>query len=230
MFCRSVLRYTTYSKAPAYSLSCAQTRSSNSLITDSAAGATAFSCGLKTYNGAIGVEPIDKRPCGTVLEAAKRQGFSTGLVATSRITHATPASFYAHVVDRDLESDIARFLVGLGPQGQSVDIALGGGLCFFLPNTTDTSCRTDDLDLIDTAQKAGTTIVRGMKAFREFSDTAARGDDKPVLGLFADDHMDYEIDRQHNEHLATEQPSLKEMTAQALRRLKTLGDDGKGFL
>lgn len=77
-----------------------RTRSSNSLVTDSAAGATAFSCGIHTYNGAIGVEAEGKTPVGTVLEAAKRQGFSTGLVTTSRITHATPASFYAHVVDR----------------------------------------------------------------------------------------------------------------------------------
>ncbi|RKO88662.1 alkaline-phosphatase-like protein, partial [Blyttiomyces helicus] len=76
-----------------------RTRSSSSLVTDSAAGATAFSCGVKTYNGAIGVFP-DGRPCGTVLEAAKAIGYHTGLVATSRITHATPASFASHVSSR----------------------------------------------------------------------------------------------------------------------------------
>lgn len=73
-----------------------RTRSSNSLVTDSAAGATAFSCAMKTFNGAIGVDPM-KKSCGTVLEAAKLNGFATGLVVTSRITHATPASFAAHV-------------------------------------------------------------------------------------------------------------------------------------
>ncbi|RKP19681.1 alkaline phosphatase-like protein [Rozella allomycis CSF55] len=72
-----------------------RTRSSSSLVTDSAAGATAFSCGLKSYNGAIG--------------AAKAKGLKTGLVATSRITHATPASFSAHVVHRDMENLIAEY-------------------------------------------------------------------------------------------------------------------------
>lgn len=105
-----------------------------------------------------------------------------------RITHATPASFYAHVVDRDLESEIATFLVGDGPQGQSVDIALGGGLCFFLPNSTSVSCRTDDRDLIDKAQKAGYTVLRGVKSFREWrEDDSGASNDGPVIGLFADD-------------------------------------------
>lgn len=60
-----------------------RTRSSDSLVTDSAAGATAFSCGMKSYNGAIAVEPENRDPCGTVLEAAKHQGYCTGLVVTS---------------------------------------------------------------------------------------------------------------------------------------------------
>ena len=60
-----------------------RTRSTNSLVTDSAAGATAFSCGRKSYNGAIGMLP-GHRPCGTVLEAAKKAGFKTGLVVTAR--------------------------------------------------------------------------------------------------------------------------------------------------
>ena len=62
-----------------------RTRSTNSLVTDSAAGATAFSCAKKSYNGAISVLP-DHSPCGTVLEAAKKSGYMTGLVVTTRIT------------------------------------------------------------------------------------------------------------------------------------------------
>jgi alkaline phosphatase len=65
-------------------------------ITDSASGATAFSIGKKTYNGAIGVDR-DTIPRETILEWAAKKGKSTGVVATSSITHATPASFYAHV-------------------------------------------------------------------------------------------------------------------------------------
>ena len=76
-----------------------KTHSSDNLITDSAAGATAYSCGLKTYNGAIGVDP-NQIPCKTILELAEEKGLSTGLVSTSSITHATPASFASHVVQR----------------------------------------------------------------------------------------------------------------------------------
>lgn len=61
--------------------------SSDSLITDSAAGATAFSCGLKSYNGAIGVDE-EAGACGTVFEAAKEKGWATGVVVTSRLTDA----------------------------------------------------------------------------------------------------------------------------------------------
>ena len=62
-----------------------RTRSSNSLVTDSAAGATAFACGKKSYNGAISVLP-GHSPCGTVLEAAHKAGYMTGLVVTTRLT------------------------------------------------------------------------------------------------------------------------------------------------
>jgi len=67
-----------------------RTQASDSLVTDSAASATAFACGVKTYNAAIGVDD-DVQPVGSILEAAHLQGFKTGLIATSRITHATPA-------------------------------------------------------------------------------------------------------------------------------------------
>lgn len=65
-----------------------RTRSSNRLVTDSAAGATAFSCGKKSYNGAISILP-DSSPCGSVLEAAKKDGYHTGLVVTTDITVST---------------------------------------------------------------------------------------------------------------------------------------------
>ena len=95
------------------------------MITDSAAGATAFSCGIKTYNRAIGMDPL-KRPCGTVLEAARRQGYKTGMVVTAKITDATPASFASHVVDRNYENTIAEHLIGNGLLNRSVDLLFGG--------------------------------------------------------------------------------------------------------
>lgn len=109
-----------------------KTHSSSHLITDSAAGATAFSCGCKTYNGAIGVTKA-KAPCLTILEQAEKNGLATGLVATCSITHATPAAFFAHVNSRAETEDIARFLVQ-----SDLDLFIGGGMDAFNKRKTDT--------------------------------------------------------------------------------------------
>jgi alkaline phosphatase len=108
-----------------------KTHSANKLITDSGAGATAFACGCKTFNGAIGV-CADKTPSITILEQAERQGLATGLVATSSITHATPASFIAHVDDRSNYEDIAVFFLQT-----DIDLFIGGGLKHFNERSTD---------------------------------------------------------------------------------------------
>lgn len=128
-----------------------RTRSSNSLVTDSAAGATAFSCGLKSYNGAISMLP-DHTPCGTILEAAKKAGYLTGLVVTTDITDATPACFASHVNMRFEGDAIASQEVGEHPLGRVVDLMLGGGRCHFLPNSTSGSCRQDGRDVTKLAQ------------------------------------------------------------------------------
>ncbi|KAI8647491.1 alkaline-phosphatase-like protein [Parasitella parasitica] len=142
-----------------------RTRSSSTLVTDSAAGATAFSCNMKTYNGAVGVGP-KLNPCGTVLESAKHgQGMLTGLVATSRITHATPASFSAHVQDRDNENAIAIQQIGDNPLGRSVDLMFGGGYCHFLPISKDGGCRSDSRNLLEEASSSynWTTVIHNSK-------------------------------------------------------------------
>lgn len=102
-----------------------RTHSSNRLVTDSAAGATAFSCGCKTYNGAIGM-CANKKPCTTILEEARRAEKAIGLVTTSSITHATPAAFIAHVDDRAQMEDIAAFFLKTLP-----DLFIGGGMKYF---------------------------------------------------------------------------------------------------
>jgi alkaline phosphatase len=67
-----------------------------------------------------------RRPCGTLLEAAKRQGYKTGMVVTAKITDATPACFASHVLDRDYENTIAQQLIGQGPLNRTVDLMFGG--------------------------------------------------------------------------------------------------------
>ena len=102
-----------------------KTSSSSDLITDSAAGATAFASGIKTYNGAIGVNS-DTIPVPTLLEEVSKKGLSTGLIATSSIVHATPASFFSHVKYRRQYEDIAAFM-----PTSDVDFFAGGGTKFF---------------------------------------------------------------------------------------------------
>jgi alkaline phosphatase len=102
-----------------------KTSASNDLITDSASAATAFASGVKTYNGAIGVDK-DTTSVETIVELLSKRDKSTGLIATSSITHATPACFYAHVPDRGSAYDIAAFL----PKSD-IDFFAGGGLKYF---------------------------------------------------------------------------------------------------
>lgn len=97
----------------------------DNLVTDSAAGATAFSAGVKTYNGAIGVD-ADTNRVETILEEAEAKGLATGLVASSTIVHATPASFFAHNKSRNNYEEIAADLVRT-----EVDYWVGGGKQFF---------------------------------------------------------------------------------------------------
>ena len=103
----------------------------NDLITDSAAGATAFACGVKTYNNAIGVSP-DTVAVESILEEAKLQGKATGVVVTSIIVHATPASFYAHQPLRVFYEDIA-----LDRMDEEVDFVVGGGKAYFNQRKND---------------------------------------------------------------------------------------------
>ena len=105
-----------------------KTYSSDNYITDSAAGGTAIACGVKTYNGAIGVDPEGK-PVRSILELAEAKGLSTGLVATYEVTNATPASFIAHQAKRSMEADIAADYLKT-----DIDVIIGGGRNYFQPH------------------------------------------------------------------------------------------------
>ncbi|KAL4808931.1 alkaline-phosphatase-like protein [Aspergillus unguis] len=205
-------------------LGTSRTRSSSSLVTDSAAGATAFSCGFKSYNGAISVLP-DHSPCGTVLEAASLAGYKTGLVVTTRITDATPACFASHVNLRQYEDQIAEQEIGEHPLGRVVDLIMGGGRCHFLPNTTDGSCRADDRDLIAIAKENGFSYLKDRKGFDSLNGgTEAK---LPLLGLFAEKDIPYELDRRSQNDVY---PSLGEMARSALKILSDATKDSEqGF-
>ena len=202
------------------------THMADSVITGSAAAATAFATGYKTSARFIGVGPKPEnvlstmdvppremwyKPLGSVLEGAKlMKGKATGLISTSRITHATPASYAAHIHDRGLDNDIMEHLVY-----QDVDVVFGGGSRHLLP-ADQGGRRTDGEDL------KAELLARGY----QWADTKAEMDainNGKAWGLFASSHMEAELDRTE---FAPDQPSLSEMTQKAI---ELLSDDPDGF-
>ncbi len=134
-----------------------KTHSSNSYVTDSGAGGTAIATGTKTYNGAIGVNS-DTLPLKTILEFAEEADLSTGLLSTSSITHATPASFIAHRKTRnDYEGIAADFLK------VDIDVVVGGGRNNF-------SKRADSVDLLHELKGNGYAIVDQLSQLQEIEE------------------------------------------------------------
>ncbi|MDC1525001.1 alkaline phosphatase [Gammaproteobacteria bacterium] len=138
--------------------------STDNLYTDSAASATTLATGVSTINGFVSVDP-EKKPLPTIAELLSTKGYVSGLVSTSSITHATPASFYAHVDSRDKEVEIAEMLVK-----SDVIIALGGGTEYF-----DLKTLSSELHLVQS---------------EDGLNLEALSPSKRVLGLFAEDGLD----------------------------------------
>ncbi|MES1042119.1 MULTISPECIES: alkaline phosphatase [Peribacillus] len=173
-------------------------------ITDSASAATAMSAGVKTYNAAIAVDN-DKSEVKTVLEAAKEKGKATGLVATSEITHATPASFGAHDENRKNMNSIADdYYNDLIKGKHKIDVLLGGGKSNFV---------RPDVNLANAFEKDGYSYVTDKNQM-------LKDKNEQVLGLFASEGLPKMIDR------PSETPSLADMTSSAIQRLNK---DKDGF-
>ncbi|MDI2589539.1 alkaline phosphatase [Psychrobacillus sp. NEAU-3TGS] len=189
------------------------TYSANADITDSAAAGTAMAAGVKTNNGVIGFDPEGNK-VKTILEASEEAGKSSGLVATSTITHATPASFASHVEHRSNETEIARQYI----QESGVDVILGGGKNNFVP--VSEGGKQTELDLIDEAQEKGFEFVETREQLGNAKSINVEKGDK-LLGLFADGALAPEFDRAE-----TEEPSLAEMTETAI---DALNQDKDGF-
>lgn len=183
-----------------------RTGATDSPLTDSASSATAIATGIRTYNGAIGVGPDGER-LETIIEKAHARGRKTGLVTTTSVTHATPASFAAHIDQRSKEAEIAEQLVA-----SSVDVILGGGRSYFL------SERHDLRPQIATA---------GWRLVTDGAELNALVPGERVLGLFANGQLPYLIDRDSPDE--AQSPTLPELTAKALQLLSD-GDDETGFV
>ncbi len=180
------------------------TYSADSNITDSAAAGTAMSTGVKTNNGTIGLDS-DGNPKQTILEASQDKDMSTGLVATSTITHATPAAFGAHVEDRNNETEIARQLID-----NEIDVLLGGGKNNFIPESEGGN--QTEVNVLQQAEEQGYQLVENRNQLLEADIDL---DSENLLGLFADDALAPEMHRN-----TEEEPSLAEMTQTAIDTLK----------
>lgn len=130
-----------------------KTYSFDNYVTDSGAGGTAIACGVKTRNEMIGMSP-DSVKVNSILEIAHNNGMATGIVVTSSVTDATPASFVAHVINRGYYEDIARsYLNG------TIDVFIGGGE----GNFTD---RLDSVNLIPLLKKQGFDVVNNLDSLK----------------------------------------------------------------
>jgi alkaline phosphatase len=142
-----------------------KTASADRYVTDSAAGGTALATGIKTYNGAIGVD-VNKNPVKNILEEVAEKGIATGLVSTSSITHATPASFLAHQANRSQAEDIAADFLKF-----DIDVFIGGGYDYFAK-------REDGRNLVDELIQKGYSVEQELSKIESF-----RG--KKLAGLTA---------------------------------------------
>ena len=210
---------------------------------DSAGSMTALVTGEKTRAGVLGLDAAAARgdhagaaghALRTLLEEAEERGLATGIVTTTSVTHATPAATYAHVPERDWESDaqlpeaarrdgfpdIARQLLET-PWGDGPEVVLGGGRSAFLPagrpdpeDPGSAGERLDGRDLVAEWLARPGSAYAWNRAGLAAIDPGAVG---RVLGLFGPSHMHFEVDRLGDRG---GEPSLAEMTAFALRRLE----------
>lgn len=194
-----------------------RTNSLNSVITDSAAAATAMSTGHKTFSGMVGMMPTilnqrtdGAKPVATLLEAARLFGYKTGIVTTSPVQHATPAGFSAHVLDRKNFHDIAEQQVY-----QGFDVVLGGGKQYLTPGP-DEHHRQDNINLVEEIKKKG-------YYWADTKDALEQANGPKIWGAFADDDIAYEFDRNM---LNPDSPTLAEMTKKAI---DVLSKQANGF-
>jgi alkaline phosphatase len=209
-------------------LALVKTYNTNAQVPDSAGTATAMHSGKKTRIGVLGIGPeAEKGVCKDALahplpllgEEVKQRGLALGIVTTTRITHATPASVYSRSADRDWEADSNIPAdqqqgckdIALQLAEAKFDLALGGGTAMFYGKAQGGRRADPAADLPAAwAAKNGGVVVKDSAALW------AAPMDKPVLGLFNPSHMTFMADRKPD----SAEPTLTDMTAQAIARLK----------
>ncbi|HEY0906039.1 MAG TPA: alkaline phosphatase [Methylophilus sp.] len=233
-----------FEKLPYVALS--KTYSANQQTPDSAPTMSAMVTGVKTNDGVLSlsqdvehgdpdVKHVTAASMPTILELAEQSGRSSGVVTTTRVTHATPAATYAHSSHRDWEvdsglprgvtvPDIAAQLVdrfGPGGIGDGLEVVLGGGRSYFMPGSQpdpeyagQAGKRQDGRDLVAEFQhKFSARYVWNQAQF----DAIDPRQTKRLLGLFEPSHLNYEHDRPADK---AGEPPLSAMTAKAIQILQ----------
>ncbi|MDX1971574.1 MAG: alkaline phosphatase [Candidatus Sumerlaeia bacterium] len=185
------------------------TASLDTLVTDSAAAGSAWGSGSRVNNGALNTLP-DGTVLTTIGELVQGIGKKVGLVTTTEITHATPASFVCASKSRSSQEEIAQLMMN------RADFLMGGGNDHF-----DPSLRSDQKDVYQAYREAGYAIVRSKEEMANLKP------EQKALGIFANGHLPYTVDHLNSEELKRSVPTLAEMTERALQHLEK---SEKGFL
>ncbi|KAK4874975.1 hypothetical protein RN001_014335 [Aquatica leii] len=222
----------------------------NAQVADSGCAATAYLCGVKANKATVGVTAATKlsdceamnnetNQVSSVAQLFQLAGKRTGFVTTTRVTHSSPAGLYAHIADKDWETDakvtasgkdskqcidIAQQLIH-GNIGRKLNVIFGGGRTSFLPNTVrdednNLGWRNDSRNLINEwkqlKRETKHKYVYNLEGMKNLS-----LDEAYVLGIFDSDHMEFNLDRD-----TKSKPSLSEMTVKAI---EILSQEEKGF-
>ncbi len=183
-------------------------RSRDSLVTDSAAAASSWGCGVRVNNNTLNMGPEGER-YKPILQKFKDAGKAVGCVTTVPITHATPAGFCVSTPSRANQAKIAGLYLDL-----HFDVMMGGGLEYFIR-------RDDGINMFNRFRDNGYQVVSNMAEMNR----AVSG--KPLLGVFHDGGLPYAIDHENDLHWRSTIPSLAEMTARAIDLMK---DHAGGFV
>lgn len=186
----------------------------NGPITDSAPGGTVYAAGEKTNNKYIGTS-VNDTPIASIVEGAESIGKATGIIATSEITHATPADFTAHTNNRKHYNQILQQQIN-----QDMEVVLGGG--FNKPSGFTSEVSTDEFaayyeDQVNNIKEEGFDFITTKDELDNY-------DGDKLWGSFADADLKYDFDRQSDNDNV--QPSLAEMTDKAI---EVLNKDEDGF-
>ncbi|MCF2489112.1 alkaline phosphatase [Dyadobacter sp. CY347] len=187
-----------------------ETSSSNALVTDSAAGSSAWGGGKKVPNGNLNVN-TDGSFNKPILQKFKEAGKSVGCVTSVTITHATPAGFCINNKSRGDESEIASQYLDL-----KFDVMMGGGAEFFLAEK-----RKDKTNLFAAFEQAGYTVARSRDAMLGLTNQQ-----NPILGVYCEGALPYALDTLQNPNLQKAVPTLAEMTR---KTLDLLSKNPRGF-